>query len=154
MQKNVLARWSFRHKLSYPTKLEWTYHFQLKDQIANYTYFALSVDAHSKWFWIMSVGILTSINFGIQGHMITLVEVEGSHTLEEVYESLDIHVGQSLTVLVTLKALATTSQWLQPGLPNQYCPTAILCYQDSKNKTISPPSPLVILAISTGPKNK
>uniref|UniRef100_A0A0D3DVT3 Plastocyanin-like domain-containing protein n=1 Tax=Brassica oleracea var. oleracea TaxID=109376 RepID=A0A0D3DVT3_BRAOL len=57
-------------------------------------------------FWIMSVGILTSINFGIQGHMITLVEVEGSHTLEEVYESLDIHIGQSLTVLVTLKALA------------------------------------------------
>ena len=54
----------------------------------------------------MSVGILTSINFGIQGHMITLVEVEGSHTLEEVYESLDIHIGQSLTVLVTLKALA------------------------------------------------
>lgn len=54
----------------------------------------------------MSVGILTSINFGIQGHMINLVEVEGSHTLEEVYESLDIHVGQSLTVLVTLKAPA------------------------------------------------
>nr|VDD58324.1 unnamed protein product [Brassica oleracea] len=59
-------------------------------------------------FWIMSVGILTSINFGIQGHMITLVEVEGSHTLEEVYESLDIHIGQSLTVL------KNEDQWEHP----------------------------------------
>ncbi|CAN6906384.1 unnamed protein product [Brassica oleracea] len=33
--------------------------------------------------------------------------------------------------------------WLQPGLPNRYCPTAILYYQDSKNKTISPPPPLL-----------
>lgn len=31
-----------------------------------------------------------------------LVEVEGSHVLQNTYNSLDIHVGQSVTVLVTL----------------------------------------------------
>ena len=30
-----------------------------------------------------------------------LVEVEGSHTVQNTYESLDIHVGQSYSVLVT-----------------------------------------------------
>lgn len=51
-------------------------------------------------FRVSNVGISTSINFRIQGHMMTLVKLEGSHTLQEVYESLDIHVGQSVTVLV------------------------------------------------------
>ena len=32
----------------------------------------------------------------------TLVEVEGAHTQQEVYASLDIHVGQSMACLVTL----------------------------------------------------
>lgn len=31
-----------------------------------------------------------------------VVEVEGSHVLQNVYSSLDIHVGQSVTLLVTL----------------------------------------------------
>lgn len=31
-----------------------------------------------------------------------LVEVEGSHTAQNMYDSLDVHVGQSVTVLVTL----------------------------------------------------
>lgn len=30
-----------------------------------------------------------------------LVEVEGTHTLQNVYDSLDIHLGQSYSVLVT-----------------------------------------------------
>ena len=44
----------------------------------------------------------TSFNFRIQGHKLKLVEVEGSHTLQNDYESLDVHVGQSVAVLVTL----------------------------------------------------
>ncbi|KAM7252332.1 hypothetical protein ACFE04_024215 [Oxalis oulophora] len=55
-------------------------------------------------FRISNVGIATSINFRIQSHSLTLVEVEGAHTLQEVYESLDVHVGQSVAVLVTLNA--------------------------------------------------
>ncbi|PQQ02083.1 L-ascorbate oxidase homolog [Prunus yedoensis var. nudiflora] len=53
-------------------------------------------------FRVSNVGIATSINFRIQGHTMTLVEVEGAHTLQEVYESLDVHPGQSVAVLVTL----------------------------------------------------
>uniref|UniRef100_A0A1J3D373 L-ascorbate oxidase-like protein n=3 Tax=Noccaea caerulescens TaxID=107243 RepID=A0A1J3D373_NOCCA len=196
----------------------WTYHFQLKDQIGTYTYFA-STSMHrasgafgglnvyqrsvifvpypkpdsdftllvSDWykmgqkemrkrldsgrnlplpdgllingvskgliftgqhgkiyrFRISNVGISTSINFRIQGHMMTLVEVEGSHILEEVYESLDVHVGQSLTVLVTLKApvknyfIVASTRFTKPILTT----TAILRYQGSK---IEPSRPLPI----------
>lgn len=48
------------------------------------------------------MGIATSINFRIQGHELKLVEVEGSHTMQDTYESLDVHPGQSVAVLVTL----------------------------------------------------
>ncbi|GLJ14868.1 hypothetical protein SUGI_0241900 [Cryptomeria japonica] len=50
---------------------------------------------------ISNVGLSTSLNFRIQGHNLTLVEVEGSHTVQSTYDSLDIHVGQSYTVLIT-----------------------------------------------------
>ncbi|KAL2482154.1 SKU5 similar 5 [Forsythia ovata] len=52
-------------------------------------------------FRISNVGLTTSINFRIQGHKMLLVEVEGTHTLQNTYESLDIHLGQSYSVLVT-----------------------------------------------------
>lgn len=48
------------------------------------------------------MGLTTSINFRIQSHSLKLVEVEGTHTLQNIYDSIDIHVGQSLAVLVTL----------------------------------------------------
>lgn len=53
-------------------------------------------------FRVSNVGIATSINFRIQGHELKLVEVEGSHTMQDTYESLDVHPGQSVAVLVTL----------------------------------------------------
>ncbi|KAJ9669971.1 hypothetical protein PVL29_026504 [Vitis rotundifolia] len=56
-------------------------------------------------FRISNVGLSTSINFRIQGHTMKLVEVEGSHTLQNTYDSLDVHVGQSIAVLVTLDQL-------------------------------------------------
>ncbi|XP_057975746.1 L-ascorbate oxidase homolog [Malania oleifera] len=53
-------------------------------------------------FRISNVGFSTSFNFRIQGHKMKLVEVEGSHVLQNIYDSLDVHVGQSVAVLVTL----------------------------------------------------
>lgn len=53
-------------------------------------------------FRISNVGLSTSINFRIQGHNLKLVEVEGSHAVQNLYDSLDVHVGQSVAVLVTL----------------------------------------------------
>ncbi|KAF2284933.1 hypothetical protein GH714_032678 [Hevea brasiliensis] len=52
-------------------------------------------------FRISNVGLTTSLNFRIQGHKMLLVEVEGTHTLQNTYDSLDIHLGQSYSVLVT-----------------------------------------------------
>ncbi|URE44187.1 L-ascorbate oxidase [Musa troglodytarum] len=50
---------------------------------------------------ICNVGLKLSLNFRIQGHLMKLVEMDGSHTVQNDYESLDVHVGQCLSVLVT-----------------------------------------------------
>ncbi|KAI4304862.1 hypothetical protein MLD38_040324 [Melastoma candidum] len=50
---------------------------------------------------ICNVGMKTTLNFRIQGHPMKLVEMEGSHVVQNVYESLDVHVGQCFSVLVT-----------------------------------------------------
>lgn len=89
-------------------------------------------------FRVTNVGISTSINFRIQGHPMTLVEVEGCHTLQEVYGSIDIHAGQSIAVLVTLSAsvkdyyIVASTRFTKPILTT----TGILHYQGSQ----TPPS--------------
>jgi len=50
---------------------------------------------------ICNTGIKTSLNLRIQNHDMKLVEIEGSHTIQNVYDSLDVHVGQCYSVLVT-----------------------------------------------------
>ncbi|KAJ8427007.1 hypothetical protein Cgig2_004209 [Carnegiea gigantea] len=50
---------------------------------------------------ISNVGLQNSLNFRIQGHKMKLVEVEGTHSLQTTFSSLDVHVGQSYSVLVT-----------------------------------------------------
>ncbi|KAJ6990165.1 L-ascorbate oxidase [Populus alba x Populus x berolinensis] len=67
------------------------------------TYSTFSGDQGKTYmFRISNVGMSTSLNFRIQGHSMKLVEVEGSHTVQNIYDSLDVHVGQSVAVLVTL----------------------------------------------------
>ncbi|KAK6131401.1 hypothetical protein DH2020_034844 [Rehmannia glutinosa] len=50
---------------------------------------------------ICNVGLQNSLNFRIQGHKMKVVEVEGTHTMQISYSSLDIHLGQCMSVLVT-----------------------------------------------------
>lgn len=50
---------------------------------------------------VCNVGLRTSVNFRFQGHTMKLVEIEGSHTVQNDYDSLDLHVGQCMSVLVT-----------------------------------------------------
>lgn len=50
---------------------------------------------------ICNVGLKTSLNFRIQSHSMKLVEMEGSHVVQNTYDTLDVHVGQCFTVLVT-----------------------------------------------------
>ncbi|KAH6788240.1 SKU5 similar 11 [Perilla frutescens var. hirtella] len=47
-----------------------------------------------------NVGMKNSINVRFQKHSMKLVEVEGSHTVQNVYDSLDVHLGQCYSVLV------------------------------------------------------
>ncbi|KAB2069323.1 hypothetical protein ES319_A08G089600v1 [Gossypium barbadense] len=49
---------------------------------------------------ICNVGIKTALNIQFQGHNMRLVEMEGSHTMQSMYDSLDVHVGQCYSVLV------------------------------------------------------
>jgi hypothetical protein len=48
---------------------------------------------------ISNVGLQNTLNLMMQDHSMTLVEVEGTHTVQNSYASLDVHVGQSLSVL-------------------------------------------------------
>ncbi|KAM6584351.1 hypothetical protein CsatB_011353 [Cannabis sativa] len=52
-------------------------------------------------FRISNVGVAWSFNFRIQNHTMQLVETEGSYTNQIMLDSLDVHVGQSYSVLVT-----------------------------------------------------
>ncbi|KAK1260677.1 hypothetical protein QJS04_geneDACA023643 [Acorus gramineus] len=93
-------------------------------------------------FRISNVGLTTSINFRIEGHMMKLVEVEGSHTLQNSYDSLDIHLGQSYSVLVTADQpgrdyyIAVSTRFTTPILST----AAILHYSNSAG-AVSGPTP-------------
>lgn len=87
-------------------------------------------------FRISNVGISTSINFRIAGHRLKLVEVEGTHTMQSSYTSLDIHLGQSYSVLVTADQppddyyVVVSSRFTKPVLTT----TAVLHYRNSWKK--------------------
>ncbi|KAJ4917992.1 SKU5 similar 12 [Raphanus sativus] len=49
---------------------------------------------------ICNVGLKASLNFRIQNHKMKLVEMEGSHVLQNDYDSLDVHVGQCFGVIL------------------------------------------------------
>ncbi|KAI3991227.1 hypothetical protein MKX01_022448 [Papaver californicum] len=51
-------------------------------------------------FRISNVGLQSTLNFRIEDHSMKLVEVEGTHTQQSTYLSIEIHVGQSYSVLV------------------------------------------------------
>ncbi|XP_022747542.1 monocopper oxidase-like protein SKU5 [Durio zibethinus] len=52
-------------------------------------------------FRISNVGTAWSFNFRIQNHQMVVVETEGSYVDQITLDSLDVHVGQSYSVLVT-----------------------------------------------------
>ncbi|KAL6128449.1 hypothetical protein ACLB2K_071804 [Fragaria x ananassa] len=64
---------------------------------------------------ISNVGSAWSLNFLIQNHRMVLVETEGSYTNAITLDSLDVHVGQSYSVLVT--ADQATSDYYMVATP-------------------------------------
>lgn len=71
-----------------------------------------------------------------------LVEVEGSHVVQNTYDSLDMHVGQSATVLITLDQpakdyyIVASTRFTEQVL----VATAVLHYTNS-HTTLSGPLP-------------
>ncbi|XP_038995753.1 L-ascorbate oxidase homolog [Hibiscus syriacus] len=94
-------------------------------------------------FRISNVGLQNSLNFRIQGHKMKLVEVEGTHTVQTIYESLDVHVGQSYSVLVTMDQAAQDFYILASTrfTDKILFSTASLHYSNS-NKPVSGPIPV------------
>ncbi|XP_077246764.1 L-ascorbate oxidase homolog [Tasmannia lanceolata] len=92
-------------------------------------------------FRISNVGLQNSLNFRIQGHTLKLVEVEGTHTLQTSYSSLDVHVGQSYSVLVTADQpgqdyyIVVSSRFTTPILTT----TGVLHYSNSAGPVSGPP---------------
>ena len=83
------------------------------------------------------MGIKTTLNFRIQGHKMLLVETEGSYTLKQYYDSLDIHVGQSYSVLVTADQPPSTSYYAVAAsrfVELDLFGVAIINYDDGSNK--------------------
>ncbi|XP_008806480.2 L-ascorbate oxidase homolog [Phoenix dactylifera] len=92
-------------------------------------------------FRISNVGLATSLNIRFQGHMMQLVEVEGSHTLQNTYSSLDVHLGQSYSVLVTADQppsdyyIVVSTRFTSTVLTT----TSVLHYSNSFRKPVDPP---------------
>ncbi|KAL5972585.1 hypothetical protein ACLOJK_039390 [Asimina triloba] len=92
-------------------------------------------------FRVSNVGLTSSINFRIQGHIMKLVEVEGSHTLQNSYSSLDIHLGQTYSFLVTADQpahdyyIVVSTRFTTPVLTT----TSILRYGYSTGGLVGPP---------------
>ncbi|KAI5054678.1 hypothetical protein GOP47_0029823 [Adiantum capillus-veneris] len=63
-------------------------------------------------FRISNVGIATTLNFRIQGYQMLLVETEGTYVSQEYMESLDIHVGQSFSILLTINDTILTDVYI------------------------------------------
>ncbi|KAF5745787.1 putative multicopper oxidase [Tripterygium wilfordii] len=89
---------------------------------------------------ISNVGLKNSLNFRIQGHQMKLVEVEGTHTVQNTYSSLDIHAGQSYSVLITADQppkdyyIAVSTRFTNEVLNT----TAILHYSNSASPVSGP----------------
>ncbi|KAK6946500.1 Multicopper oxidase, C-terminal, partial [Dillenia turbinata] len=92
-------------------------------------------------FRISNVGLQNTLNFRIQGHNMKLVEVEGTHTMQVEFSSLDVHVGQSYSVLVTADQadqdyyIVVSTRFTK----EVHTTTGTLHYSDSKRSVSGPP---------------
>ncbi|CAI0429567.1 unnamed protein product [Linum tenue] len=91
-------------------------------------------------FRVSNVGLKNTLNFRIQGHTMKLIEVEGSHVVQNMYDSLDVHVGQSVNVLVTLNQ-APKDYYIVASTrftPKKLVASGVLHYTNSKTPVSGP----------------
>ncbi|VFR01956.1 unnamed protein product [Cuscuta campestris] len=94
---------------------------------------------------VSNVGISTSLNFRIQGHNLLLAESEGSYTIQQNYTSLDIHVGQTYSFLLTTDQNASSdyyivasARFVNETIWRRVTGVAILKYSNSKGAARGP----------------
>ncbi|CAN1748060.1 Monocopper oxidase-like protein SKU5 [Linum perenne] len=94
---------------------------------------------------VHNVGVSTSLNFRIQNHNLLLAESEGSYTVQQNYTSLDIHVGQSYSFLITMDQNASSDYYIVASARmvnettwKRVTGVAILHYTNSKGKASGP----------------
>ncbi|KAJ0102170.1 hypothetical protein Patl1_06006 [Pistacia atlantica] len=97
-------------------------------------------------FRISNVGSVFSFNFRIQNHKMVLVETEGSYTNQITLDSLDVHVGQSYSVLVTADQddadyyMVASPKWFNTYDSSSLVGVGVLHYSNS-NSQVSGPLP-------------
>ncbi|EPS71245.1 hypothetical protein M569_03512 [Genlisea aurea] len=94
---------------------------------------------------VSNVGVSTSLNFRIQSHYLILAETEGSYTVQQNYTSLDIHVGQTYSFLVTMDQNASSDYYIVASARfvnettwSRVTGVAVLHYTNSKGKASGP----------------
>lgn len=94
---------------------------------------------------VHNVGISTSLNFRIQNHFLLLAETEGYYTSQQNFTSLDIHVGQSYSFLVTMDQNASSdyyivasARFVNESLWQRVTGVAVLRYSNSKGPATGP----------------
>lgn len=94
---------------------------------------------------VHNVGVSTCLNFRIQNHNLLLVETEGYYTSQQNYTSVDIHVGQSYTFLVTMDQNASSdyyivasARFVNQTIWQKVTGVGILHYSNSKGKAAGP----------------
>ncbi|XP_071710208.1 monocopper oxidase-like protein SKS1 [Rutidosis leptorrhynchoides] len=94
---------------------------------------------------VVNVGVSTCLNFRIQSHNLLLAEAEGHYTSQQNYTSLDIHVGQSYSFLVTMDQNASSDYYVVASarFVNQsewqrVTGVAVLHYSNSKGPASGP----------------
>ncbi|KAL5717215.1 L-ascorbate oxidase [Ranunculus cassubicifolius] len=93
---------------------------------------------------LCNIGVKTALNFRIQGHTMRLVELDGSHTVQNSYQSLDLHVGQCLSVFVTADQTPRDYYMVASTRFTKYMlsATGIVRYVDESGAKLGgPPSP-------------
>lgn len=85
------------------------------------------------------------MNFRIQSHNLLLAETEGSYTVQQNYTSLDIHVGQTYSFLLTTDQNASSDYYIVASARfvnettwQRVTGVAILKYTNSKGKAHGP----------------
>lgn len=95
-----------------------------------------------------NVGVATSLNFRIQKHNLILAETEGYYTMKQSYTSIDIHVGQSYSFLVSMDQndnsdyyIVASARFVNESLWKKVTGVAVLHYSNSKHPATGPLPP-------------